>query len=309
MKIRFSKVDVILFSMIVFWGANISVIKVALRSFHPVVFNCLRFSLATVTMLILYRDVLKTPPSKKAMISLFFLGILGNTCYQFFFITGVKLSYVSNVSILLGTTPIFTAALTKYLKIEEVHGRLWMGIVLSFSGIVCIVLGGKDFHSGNFSVNFGDLLIVLASFVWSLYTAFSKKFVNAYSSRHYVLYTVLFGTLSIIPISLPYFQYQDWSQIHFFEWAAVIYSALLALVFGYSAWYYGVQKIGSTRTSIYSNLTPVAGLLVGMIWLGERLTLLQWIGAAIIFAGLMMNRFAKGSVMQPELNPGIVSTQ
>jgi drug/metabolite transporter (DMT)-like permease len=309
MKLRFSKVDVVLLCMTFFWGANISVIKVALRSFHPIVFNCLRFTLAALTMLFLYRDVLRDPPSKKVLISLMILGVLGNTCYQFCFIFGVKLSYVSNVSILLGTTPIFTAALTKFMGIEEVRGHLWIGILLSFAGILCIVMGSKDFNTGNFSANLGDLLVVFASFVWSLYTAFSKKFVHAYSSRHYVLYTVLSGTLLMIPISLPYFRYQDWSQVHFYGWLAILYSAMLALVYGYSAWYYGVQEIGSTRTSVYANLTPVAGLMVGMIFLGERLTWLQWLGAIIIFTGLMMNRFAKGSVMEPELNPGLVSTQ
>ncbi len=309
MKLRLTKVDIILICMVFFWGANISVIKVALRTFHPAVFNCLRFSIATLTMLFLYRDVLRNPPEKQAIWKLMILGVLGNTCYQFLFIYGVKLSYVSNVSIMLGTTPIFTAALSKWLKIEAVKGHLWLGIFLSFSGIVFIVVGSKDFRAGNFSANLGDLFVVLASFSWSLYTAFSKKLVSAYSSRHYVLYTVLFGTSLMIPLSLPYFQYQDWSQIGVYSWIAVFYSALLALVFGYSAWYYGVQKIGSTRTSIFANLTPVAGLMVGMIFLGERLTWLQWIGAFIIFSGLMLNRFAKGSVLQPELNPGIVSTK
>ena len=309
MKIRVSKVDVILFCMILFWGANISIIKVAFRTFHPVVFNCLRFIIASVTMLFLYRDVLKEPPDRKSLGKLLLLGVLGNTCYQFLCIYGVKLSYVANVSILLGTTPIFTAALSKWLKIEQVKGRLWLGIFLSFSGILCIVAGSRDFRLGNFSANFGDLLIVLASLTWSLYTAFSKKLVTAYSSRHYVLYTVLFGTLFIIPVSISSFQHQNWSAIGFWGWTALFYSALLALVYGYSAWYYGVQKIGGTRTSIFANLTPVAGVLIGMIFLGERLTLLQWIGAVIIFTGLMLNRFAKGSVLQPELNPGILPTK
>jgi drug/metabolite transporter (DMT)-like permease len=123
------------------------------------------------------------------------------------------------------------------------------------------------------------------------------------------LYTVLSGTALIIPLSIPSFQLQDWSGIGFWSWMAIFYSAFLALVYGYSAWYYGVQKIGGTRTSIFANLTPVAGLAIGMIFLGERLTLLQWLGALIIFTGLMLNRFAKGSVLEPELNPGIVSTK
>ena len=309
MKFRISKVDVVLFCMVLFWGANISIIKVTLRHFHPAVFNALRFSIATLTMLFLYRDVLKTPPDRKALLRLFILGVLGNTCYQFLFIYGVKFSYVANVSILLGTTPIFTAALSRWLKIEEVRGRLWLGILMSFSGILFIVVGSRDFRLGNFTTNLGDLFVVLASFTWSLYTAFSKKLVTTYSSRHYVLYTVLFGTMLIVPLSIPAFRQQNWNQIGIAEWASVLYSAFLALVYGYSAWYYGVQKIGGTRTSVFSNLTPVAGLVIGMIFLGERLTLVQWVGAAIIFVGLMLNRFAKGSVLQPELNPGIVSTK
>jgi drug/metabolite transporter (DMT)-like permease len=44
---------------------------------------------------------------------------------------------------------------------------------------------------------------------------------------------------------------------------------------------------------VYANLTPVAGLAVGMIFLGERLSLLQWIGAAIILTGMILIRMTK----------------
>jgi drug/metabolite transporter (DMT)-like permease len=299
----------VLFCMVVFWGANISIIKVALHHFHPVVFNFLRFLIASVTITFLYREVFKDKLERKEIWSLMALGLLGNTVYQFLFIYGVKYSFASHTSIMLGVTPIFTAGISKWLKIEEVRGRLWLGIFLSFSGILLIVCGAKDFDAGDLSGNIGDLFVLLASLAWSLYTAFSKKLVSAYSSRHYVLYTMLFGTAFMIPFSLPSFREQNWNALTYYEWGAVVYSSLLALVYGYSAWYYGVQRMGSTRTSTYGNLTPVAGLIVAMIFLGERLTLLQWFGAAIIFAGLMLNRFAKGSVLQPELNPGLLSTK
>ena len=288
--------------MVLFWGANISIIKVAMRHFDPVVFNCLRFTIASLTMLFLYRRVFQDRMEKKELLSLLLLGVLGNTIYQFLFIYGVSFTYVSHTSILLGTAPIFTAAMSSLMGFETVRKKLWLGIVLSFTGVVLIVFGGKDFDPVNLHGNIGDLFIVLASFVWSIYTTFSKKVVSEYSSRHYIMYTVVFGTLFLVPISLPAFPRQDWGALGFYDWGALIYSALLALVFGYSAWYYGVQKLGSTRTATYSNLTPVAGLAIGMIFLGERLSILQWLGALVIFLGLMLNRFSQTKPLEPELS-------
>lgn len=292
MKLKFTVIDVLLLFMVIFWGANISIIKVALRHFDPVAFNCLRFAIAGLTMLFLYRDVLKDRLEKKELFSLLILGILGNTIYQFLFIYGVKYTFVSHTSILLGTTPIFTAAVSNISGYENVRKKLWLGIALSFLGVVFIVFGKSNPFKEGLQMNYGDLFILLASFVWSIYTTFSKNLIKEYSSRHYLLYTVLFGSIFMIPLSIPALRSQDWNLPNAADWGALFYSALLALVFGYSAWYYGVQKLGSTRTSVYSNLTPVAGLCIGMIFLGERLSALQWIGAAIIFAGLLLNRLS-----------------
>jgi drug/metabolite transporter (DMT)-like permease len=287
-----TRVDAILLCMVLFWGANISIVKVALREFEPAVFNCLRFSVASISMLLLYRHVFRDHMEKRELFQMLLLGILGNTIYQFLFVYGVSLTFVTHTSILLATTPIFTAAISSLFGLEVVRSKLWLGILLSFTGVVFIVFGGEANHSF-LHPNIGDIFIILASLVWSIYTTFSKEVIRNYSSQHYIVYTVLFGTLFLVPPSIPALAHQDWSRVSPSSWLAVGYSALLALVYGYSAWYYGVQKIGSTRTSAYSNLTPVIGVAVGMIFLGERLTLVQWAGALIIFLGLMINKLTQ----------------
>ena len=300
--IRFTRVDLVLLCMVLFWGANISIVKVALRHFDPVAFNGLRFSMASVTMMLLYRRVFRDKMEKKELLSMLLLGVLGNTIYQFLFIYGVNFTYVAHAAILLGTAPIFTASISSLFGLENVRKRLWLGILLSFAGVVLIVYGRKDFRGSFLSANIGDIFIVLASLVWSIYTTFSKKVITEYSPQHYIVYTVLFGTLFLVPISIPGLLRQDWRILNVLDWTALVYSAMLALVFGYSAWYYGVQKLGSTRTSVYSNLTPVAGLTIGMIFLGERLSLLQWLGAGIIFFGLILNRFTHLTAMEQDLS-------
>ena len=286
---KFSRVDLILLCMVLFWGGNISIIKVALQHFDPVVFNCLRFLIASTTMVIAYRRVFEDPVDRKELLNLLILGVLGNTIYQFLFIYGVKYTYVSHTSILLGMTPIFTAMVSSWTGLEPVQRKFWFAIVLSFVGVVLIVFGGENGFTGAWNV--GDIFILMCSFVWSVYTTFSKRVIGQYSARHYVVYTVMSGTLFMIPFSISALRQQDWGGLGLFDWGALLYSAFLALVFGYSAWYYGVQKIGSTRTAVYSNLTPVAGMAIGMIFLGERFSPVQWLGVVVIFAGLILTRF------------------
>lgn len=298
-SVLITKVDLILILMVIFWGANITIIKVALKNFNPFAFNCCRFVLATATLGILHTRIFADRIEKKDWPLLILLGFLGNTVYQFCFIYGVKLTHVSHVSILLATTPIFTAAISSWIGFENVGKRLWIGILLSFSGVVLIVFG-RGFDMGSTAGLIGDALIVFSSIVWSLYTIFSKKIIQKYSPWHYIFYTIAIGTLIMIPISIPAVLKQDYSALGIYEWLAMAYAGLFGLVFGYSAWYYGVDKIGSTRTSVYSNLTPVAGLSVGMIFLGERLSLLQWLGTVVIFCGLIINRFAQRQTCPPE---------
>jgi drug/metabolite transporter (DMT)-like permease len=83
---------------------------------------------------------------------------------------------------------------------------------------------------------------------------------------------------------------QDWSQVGGLAWGGVIYSALLAIALAYFIWNYGVRRIGSTRTAIYSNFTPVVAMLVAWPALGEVPTAGQLIGAAVIFAGILLVR-------------------
>jgi O-acetylserine/cysteine efflux transporter len=211
----------------------------------------------------------------------------------------MKFTEVSHVSILLATTPIFTAAISNLMGYEKVGKRLWLGILLSFTGVLLIIFGG-GFQIGSLTGLVGDILVVFSSIVWSVYTVFSRRILEKYSAWHYIVYTVAIGTLFMIPISIPAVLKQDYSSLGIYEWLALIYAGLFALVYGYSAWYYGVEHIGSTRTSAYSNLTPVAGVTVGMIFLGERLALLQWLGAFVIFCGLIINRFAQRQTCPPE---------
>jgi drug/metabolite transporter (DMT)-like permease len=67
-------------------------------------------------------------------------------------------------------------------------------------------------------------------------------------------------------------------------------SSLLALALSYMIWYTAVQRMGSARTSIYSNLTPIVAMIVAAVWLGERISGQQLVGAGLILSGIAVTK-------------------
>jgi drug/metabolite transporter (DMT)-like permease len=61
---------------------------------------------------------------------------------------------------------------------------------------------------------------------------------------------------------------------------------VLSIGVAYIIWYYGVEKLGNTRTSTYSNVVPVVALAVAWIWLGEVPTTPQLVGTVVILSGV-----------------------
>jgi drug/metabolite transporter (DMT)-like permease len=77
-------------------------------------------------------------------------------------------------------------------------------------------------------------------------------------------------------------------------WAGLWFSAIMSIGLAYLIWYRGVEKIGNTRTSIFSNLTPVVALAVGALWLGERPGPLALLGVAVTLSGVLLVRSDPG---------------
>ncbi|MFY9574596.1 MAG: EamA family transporter, partial [Blastocatellia bacterium] len=231
---------------------------------------------------------------------LFALGLLGNTCYQSLFITGMAHTRAGNAALILATTPLFTAMLGRIRKHEYFTARGVGGLVLAFAGIVLIVISGRGEISLGETI-LGDSLLLVSTMCWSLYTVGSMELVHKYGSMKATTIMMTSGTPLLLLVCTPSLIRQDWHQVRPIAWAGLIYSALFAIAIAYLIWSYGVRRIGSTRTAIYSNITPIVALVVAWLALGETPTLGQLAGAAVIFAGIYFVRHGMIAVAPPEV--------
>jgi drug/metabolite transporter (DMT)-like permease len=289
--------------MSVVWGLNFTAIKGALADFQPLTFNAIRFGTSSLFLLgLLWLKERSVSIRRKDLARFVGLAIIGNTAYQLFFINGIALTTATNSALILATTPIFIILFGALLDVEKVTSRVVQGVILSFLGVVMIVLdagGTLTFSSQNL---LGDLLIVANPICWSIYTVLSKPMLKEYSPLKLTAVTMAIGAVPLVVVGAPTLSTQDWAAISVNSWLGLGFSAFLAIGIGYVLWYTGVSRIGSARTSLYDNLVTVFAVASAWILLSESMTVIQIVGAVLVFMSLYVVRRKKRAEKTEDLS-------
>ena len=285
--------DGLLLLTVLFWGVNFSVVKFALAALPPLAFNGVRFLVASVAMLILARATgHRFNFRRRHIVYLIGLGLLGNTAYQLFFIFGIANTTADNSSLILATVPAWVALIGTIVGVERVEIKGWLGVGLSLAGIILIILGSNrqsQFHFGGAALR-GDVLVLLATLCWSSYTLLTRPIMRHYSSAAVTGFSTMMGTIPLLLLATPSLLRLNWSEVPPAAWAALVFSGIFGIALAYFFWNYGVSRLGSARTALYSNLTPPLALLTAWLWLGETLTLQQWAGGLLALIGVVLAR-------------------
>ena len=274
---------------VVIWGFNFSFVKWVVSQIHPLAFNVFRFSIAAtliVTVLSVKEGWKRIPPLD--LLKLAGLGFLGHSIYQIFFISGISLTTAGNSSLLLATSPIWTALISAALGKDEVTRKAWMGIILAFVGVFLVTLGSGNRLTFYGTKTSGDLLIVAAALALSLYTVLSRDLLDRYSPLKLTAVTMFFGMIGLWVFGWRRVVAENWFSLSLTSWAVLLYSSIFAIVLGYVIWFTAVRSVGPTRASVFNNMTPIVAFSVAFIVLGEPVSWLQAIGGFTVISGVIL---------------------
>ncbi len=281
--------DVLLLLMAIIWGVNFSVLKYGTLFVAPLAFNGTRIPIAAATQLGIASAMrLERVPRALAM-RLILLGMLGNGVYQVLFILGVVRTRVATAALIIAATPAFIAILGRLFGTETLTRRQWMGIALQVVGCSTVVMGSARGASGTDSFAGGALLLG-AALSWALYSVALRRLGPQVHVVQIGGYTMLGGAIVTCTVALPAMLATDWLSLPTGFYAAVLYSAIGAMVFAYLFWYRGLRILGATRTAVYSNLQPLFAAIVAYLAFQEIPTVPQWIGATFVVSGLLLTR-------------------
>lgn len=158
---------------------------VKFSTLHPVTLLIWRLSFVVLILMPFYLLKKQKLPTLYEMAEIAFVSIFMVGHFYTWF-KGVPLLSVSVASIIYATNPIYTAIISYFVLKEEYHLRYFLSFIMAIIGIVFTVKDDFKAHSLNVE---GISLMIATAILYSLYMAFSKKFVL----KETILVTVFFS--------------------------------------------------------------------------------------------------------------------
>ena len=276
----------------IFWAGNFVVGRAVADSTGPI---GLAYSRWTLALLFLSPFIIKPlwlhrHAIKRHIVPLSILGVLGVSGFNTFAYIALQDTTATNAILLNSFIPIFILLISGIFLNEEISRKQQLGVLVSLLGVIAIITRLDVNVIQNLSINKGDLWMLIAALVWSLYSIL-LKFLRPKEIPQLLFLGVLMilGILFLTPVFLlnP-FNEPDiiWTSTNL---KAIFYIALFPSIFATLSWNYGMKTLGAAKGGQFIHLMPFVGALLAIVFLGETLALFHIVGSVCIAFGLWLS--------------------
>ena len=286
---------VLLVGLCLLWGGNLIAIKISNRGIPPALAAGLRSAGAAAVLAAWAasrRESLWV--SRRVTLDGAVIGALFGAEFLCMFL-GVSYTSASRATILAYTTPFWLVLGAHALFADDrLSLNKVLGLLLSFAGIVAVFGARSDDLAPNHWV--GDLLELGAAFFWAATTLYVKRMTVR---EHLTAVQLLFYQLAFsAPLLLGAALLLERGQLGI-VWRAdavlsLLYQTIVIASISYLAWFWLIQQYRVTSLGSFTFLSPLFGVILGGVLLGEQLPALLWLGLALAAAGIyLVNRPAR----------------
>ena len=273
----------------IFWALSFIWFKEANRTFEPVTIVFIRLIIAVLLMTLFLLVTRGFRRIRKQDRKLFFLLALFEP-FLYFLGESFGLTYVSATvgSVIISTIPVFATVGAWLIFKERLRPVNYAGIILSFIGVL-VFISNSD---GTISFNMKGLtLLGLAVFSAVGYNLTLSRLVGTYSPFFIVMVQNVIGGILFLPIFLI-FDYNSFFNMdfRFSMFIPVLELAIFASCAAFILFAYSVSKMGITRANVFTNTIPVFTALFAFMILGDKLSVQNMTGMAVVIAGIFMSQ-------------------
>ena len=282
--------------MALFWGGTFIAGRLLVGEVQPFAAAFLRFTIATIVLLIITLRSYKKLPTvpRDQWLPLLLLGLSGVFAYNLFFFRGLQLIEAGRAAVIIANNPIVIAIFAALLFGEKLNLLKIVGILLSVCGAIVVITQGHPatiLHSG---IGKGELYIFGCVVSWVIYSLVGRVAMRSLSPLTAVTYSALIGALLLFPAAClegMLTQITDYSRT---AWLSLLYLGLCGTVLGFVWYYQGIQRIGSTRAGQFINFVPICAIFLSAWLLDEPLTASLLGGVLLVSSGVYLtNRRTK----------------
>jgi drug/metabolite transporter (DMT)-like permease len=279
------------------WGVNFSFVKYIMLHLGVWPLMFVRFAILPVLgfalLAVVFRSrIARTWPRREDLWRFVLCGVIGHTLHIAVVMYGMNLSTAFSSSLVLTSGPLFTLLILAVLGAERLRARQVVGTLLAFAGI--IVFLSDKFAAGLARAGAGDLILLLAAFLFSLYTVLVRPLAERYGPLIVLSYTLLFGAPPILLLTFPAFLSVSMEALPTMVWVGLFWTIVVSSFLGWLMWTWINTALGVARAAPFQYLMPPIAGLVAWLTLGEAFTGLKLAGAAVTMAGVAWAQFGGG---------------
>lgn len=278
--------------MTLIWSINYIAAKIGIRSFPPLLFAPMRSVIASAVLVPLYFWAGQryphhaTPWKRDEAPVMVALGIFGIALNQLFFILGMARTTVAHASLMIATTPVQVLILARLRGQEQLSGRKMLGVLTAFGGIAALnVSPGRAEHGATL---LGDLLVLLASFTFALYTVAGREMAQQHGSITVNTFGFLAASVALAPVGLWSGWNFDWTLPTWGGWTSLAFMALAGSVLSYLIFNYALARIPASRVASLSYSQPLIATAISVAALGEPVTWGVVTGGILVLSGVWL---------------------
>ena len=277
------------------WASNAVVGRMVQGMVPPVMMNFIRWLIAFVVLLPLAAWVLK-PGSEmwRAWRRYCLLGLIGIGLYNALQYLALKSSTPINVTLVGASMPVWMLLIGWLFFRMKVSRRQVLGALLSIAGVLVVLSRGEWRQLLGLRLVAGDLLMMVATMAWSLYSWLLTLPGDAQKLRDdwaaFLLAQVTFGLAWSGLFAGGEWLVSD-ARIHW-SWplaAALLYVGVAPAIVALRCWGAGVRRVGPSIAAFFSNLTPLFAALLSSAFLGELPHLYHGAAFALIVGGIVLS--------------------
>lgn len=276
-----------MFIICLVWGFTFVAGKAGVEEMPPMLFTALRYSLLAILLF----PFLKIVDGKMPQVMVITIT-MGSAHFALFY---GGMSVADNVSAIAVATqlgvPISTIMSIIFLN-EQVGWRRWLGIGMSFGGVVVI-----SFDPAIINERLGLIMVIGAAFIGSVGTIIMKQ-INDTGVYQMQAWIAMMSWPPLFAASLIFESghVAALTQSSWMAWGGVVYTAVGASLVGHAGMYYLLQRYDVSVTAPLTLMAPVFGIMSGVIFWGDTLGIRFWIGGTVTLLGVLIIGLRKREV-------------
>ena len=277
-----------------FWAGNMIIGRAVAGTLSPIALAYWRWVIVVALLApFCWREALRQRAVlRRSWRILLLLGVMSTALYNSLTYWALTYTTATNTTILNSMIPICVMFGSWVLLRETPSARALAGFAISLTGVACIVARGHPGALLATTPNPGDLIMLVALFLWGFYAVLLRYRPPELPALTYVFTTGVIGLVIALPVFVVDRIVAPPFALALPAVAAIVYFALFPTLIATVFYNHANDRIGPVRASIFIHLVPLFGALLAVIFLGERPGWHHLVGMLLVFCGIM---FARGA--------------